>query len=128
MFQPFALSPRLVAIRDQVEADQPPDGARTACTHLAAVTSGYREPSLVFLAGSDTIIRDGAGAGAFMAGGPCRIAFVTRGEEPAFLSALHAAPGDSAARPRLVTRVAGINLNGGHPLDIGVYVRQEKGP
>ena len=128
VFQPFALSPRLVAIRDQVEADQPPDGARTACTHLAAVTSGYREPSLVFLAGSDTIIRDGAGAGAFMAGGPCRIAFVTRGEEPAFLSALHAAPGDSAARPRLVTRVAGINLNGGHPLDIGVYVRQEKGP
>jgi 4-amino-4-deoxy-L-arabinose transferase-like glycosyltransferase len=46
--------------------------------------AGYQEPSLIFLAGTDTLDTDGAGAAIFLNAGGCRIAIVERSELRAF--------------------------------------------
>lgn len=112
-FEPFRLSPRLVA-----EARAAMFDARD-CPDPAYATVLYREPSLVFLTRTGLVMTDGPGAAAFMASGPCRVAFVEAREEQAFLAGLGAA----AAQVKLASRVAGINMNGGRKLDIGVYAR-----
>jgi hypothetical protein len=81
-------------------------------------TLGYREPSLVFLAGTRLeMLENGPEAAAFLAGGRCRVAFVERRFEADFRN--------EASRlgltPALSTRVGGFNINGGRRLDLGVY-------
>ena len=112
-FQPFALSPRLAAARLS---------ATRTCA-LAPATTGYREPSLVFLTQTSLVMTSGPGAAAFLDAAPCRIAFVDQAQEPAFTAALAA-----GEKVKLTERITGINLNGGKALDIGVYVRQEDAP
>ncbi len=103
------LSKRLAAAADGV-----------ACTAPAIGTAGYNEPSLVFLTGTRTVLGlDGRRAAQFFGQPGCRIAFVERRHEPAFVSAV----AGIAEKPSLVTRVAGFNINGGRRLDIGVYAR-----
>jgi 4-amino-4-deoxy-L-arabinose transferase-like glycosyltransferase len=46
--------------------------------------AGYQEPSLIFLAGTDTFDTDGAGAAIFLNGGGCRVAIVEKSELRAF--------------------------------------------
>ncbi|MDQ0393071.1 ArnT family glycosyltransferase [Labrys monachus] len=104
--QVFAISPRLAA------AARSPQ-----CPEIDAATVGYREPSLVFLAGTGLRMPTAQGAADFLAGGACRTAFVEQGAEPAFLVRLAA----GGTKPDFVGRVAGVNINGGHKLDIGVY-------
>ena len=116
-FDPFALSPRLAAARAMALK------SARGCQALAPATAGYREPSLVFLTRTDLAMTDGAGAAAFLNGGPCRIAFVEAGMQPAFAAALLPQYGVAET-----ARIAGINLNGGKKLDIGVYVRQGDAP
>lgn len=90
------------------------------CTDPAIVTVGYREPSLVFVTGTDLAMApDGAQAAAFLAGPGCRIAFV----ESRFSADFQAAIGAMATKPRLVTTLRGFNLNGGRRLEIAVYAR-----
>jgi 4-amino-4-deoxy-L-arabinose transferase-like glycosyltransferase len=113
VFDPFSLSPRLAAARARAQA-------LTPCADLAPATTGYREPSLVFLTRTDLLLGSGESAGRFMAEGSCRVAFVNIADEPAFQAAL----GAGAPGVRLTERLAGINLNGGRKLDIGVYLRQ----
>ena len=100
------ISPRLAA------AAQSPQ-----CPHVEAASVGFREPSLVFLAGTDLQMPGPEGAADFLKQGTCRVAFVDKGSEPAFLARL-AADGIHADP---VTRVDGININGGKKLSIGVY-------
>lgn len=91
------------------------------CPMPAYASAGYNEPSLVFL--TDTTLRiplDGRGAAQFFREPGCRIVFVERRQEAAFIEGLVALQD----RPALRTRVAGVNLNGGRKLDIGVYVRE----
>jgi 4-amino-4-deoxy-L-arabinose transferase-like glycosyltransferase len=103
------ISPRLAA------------AAREAgCPPQTMVTAGYREPSLVFLTRTDLQMADGAGAAQVLAGGPCRIAFVEKRMEPAFIAAAM----EANTAPKLLSRVEGVNLNGGRKLDIGVYISQ----
>jgi 4-amino-4-deoxy-L-arabinose transferase-like glycosyltransferase len=108
LFGPFDLSERLVAARQHAL------GLAPTCASLTAATTSYREPSLV--------MTDAAGAAAFLAGGSCRVAFVPARDEAAFRAA-----GGDPAHTQLVDRVAGINLNGGRALDIGVYLGQGGG-
>jgi 4-amino-4-deoxy-L-arabinose transferase-like glycosyltransferase len=104
--QAMAISPRLAA------------AARTAqCPDITAASVGFREPSLVFLAGTDLDMPSSEGAADFLGQGACRTAFVDKRFEPAFLARLAA----SGIKADLVSRVAGININGGKKLDIGVY-------
>lgn len=106
-FEPIRLSPRLAAA-----------AAELKCADPQLATTVYREPSLVFLTRTDLVMTDGRGAAEFLAGAGCRAAFVESRAEEAFKT-------DIATRnlaPRLASRVAGINMNGGRKLDIGIYV------
>jgi 4-amino-4-deoxy-L-arabinose transferase-like glycosyltransferase len=111
-FAPFALSPRLVAASQAALGEQP------ACRRFGFATTSYREPSLVFLTATDLLMTDPEGAANFLAAAPCRVAFVEAQEAPAFEAALA-----TRAPVALVSRVQGVDLNGGKRLDIGVYVR-----
>jgi 4-amino-4-deoxy-L-arabinose transferase-like glycosyltransferase len=94
--------------------------ARTLdCTDPAVGTLGYREPSLVFLVGTDLrMLENGARAAEFLKAGSCRLVFVERRFEAAFLAETER----QGVRPALSTRVAGFNINGGRRLDVGAYV------
>ncbi len=89
------------------------------CVDPAIATAGYREPSLVFLTRTDLAMpaTGGEAARLLAEGNGCRIAFVTQREEPDFAAEL----ARRNVSPRLVTRVAGFNINGGRRVDIGVY-------
>jgi 4-amino-4-deoxy-L-arabinose transferase-like glycosyltransferase len=101
------VSPRLAAIA----RDLPCDAPRVA-------TLGYREPSLVFLLGTDLAMPEGGAETAdFLGVGGCRLAFVERRREPDFQAAITR----TGLSPTLLTRVEGFNINGGRRLDIGAY-------
>lgn len=91
------------------------------CANPQVITLGYREPSLVFLTGTNlAMAADGAGAAAFLNQPGCRIAFV----EQRFAAQFQAAIAQAPTPPRLVTTLRGFNLNGGRRLEIAVHVRQ----
>ena len=54
------------------------------CAHPLAASAGYEEPSLVFLAGTETRLTDAASAADFLNGGACRFAFIESRQERAF--------------------------------------------
>jgi 4-amino-4-deoxy-L-arabinose transferase-like glycosyltransferase len=100
------VSPRLAAAVNLVPCPDP-----------KLASAGDHEPSLVFLTSPTIELTSGAGAAQFLAKGGCRIAFVGTREQRAFEAALPA----GAPAPVLITKLRGINLNGGHRLDIGVF-------
>ena len=100
------LSPRLAVAAEAV-----------GCPGAPVATLGYREPSLVFLAGTGLdMVAKGEEAAAFLSQPGCRVLFVDSRFEPAFLQAL----GDRSTREP-VARITGFNINGGRRTDIGVY-------
>ena len=112
-FAPFALSQRLTVAREQALLN-------STCQTLETIGSArFAEPSFVFLTATDVKFADGQMAAEFVNGGPCRLAFVERADEPAFTAALRP---EFVQQP--VNRVAGINIGSGKRLDIAVYVRQ----
>lgn len=95
--------------------------AAVGCADPHVITVGYREPSLVFVTGTDlAMAADGAAVAAFLGQPGCRIAFVEQRFAAQFQSAIATAP----TPPRLLTTLRGFNLNGGRRLEIAVYVRQ----
>jgi len=109
----FLLAPRLdeMARSAQLLAPQ--------CGLLKRATTLYREPSLVFLSGTDLAMTIGKGAADFLMEGPCRVAFVDSRDETLFREGLPA-----NAPVKLIGRVEGVNLSRGRNLDIGVWLRQ----
>jgi 4-amino-4-deoxy-L-arabinose transferase-like glycosyltransferase len=94
--------------------------ASAGCADPKVITAGYREPSLVFLTGTDLAMApDGAAAAAFLAGPGCRVAFVESRMSPDFQAAL----ARTGTAPRLLTTLNGFNLNGGRRLAIAVFVK-----
>ena len=103
----LGISPRLAEIARNLGCDAP-----------RIATLGYREPSLVFLAGTDLVmLESGEAAVEFLKPGGCRLAFVERRHEPDFHRALERAE----TKPLGLARVGGFNINGGRRLDIGAY-------
>ncbi|MGO4673017.1 ArnT family glycosyltransferase [Bosea sp. 2YAB26] len=91
------------------------------CADPAVMTVGYREPSLVFLTGTDLAMGpNGAAAAAFLKEPGCRIALV----EKRFEAEFHAGVAAAGITPRLVTSIPGFNLNGGKRLEMAVFARQ----
>ncbi|MGO4741575.1 ArnT family glycosyltransferase [Bosea sp. 2KB_26] len=91
------------------------------CTDPAVMTVGYREPSLVFLTGTDLAMgANGAAAADFLKQPGCRIALVEKRFEAEFRAGVAAA----GITPRLVTSIPGFNLNGGKRLEMAVFARQ----
>ena len=93
------------------------------CPDPVAVTVGFTEPSLIFLAGTNTNESTGSGAADFLLGGSCRVAFVDSRQERAFVQradtiGLRYAPGP---------RVEGFNIVRGQAVSIATF-RSERAP
>jgi 4-amino-4-deoxy-L-arabinose transferase-like glycosyltransferase len=87
------------------------------CAHPVAASAGYEEPSLVFLAGTDTHMTDAPGAADFLAGGACRFAFIDVRQERAFALRADAL----GLRYDRGPRVEAFNISNGKPLVIAVF-------
>lgn len=94
-------------------------------------TLGYREPSLVFLAGTDlNMLNSPAEAASFLASGPCRVVFIDSRFDEEFRK--NAEQNNVAMHPVLTRQqqgvkvnrtnlISGFNINGGKRLDIFIY-------
>ncbi|MEW4459543.1 Undecaprenyl phosphate-alpha-4-amino-4-deoxy-L-arabinose arabinosyl transferase [Labrenzia sp. THAF35] len=113
---PIWVSPRLVAAMDEIP------GCADKSNRLV-VTTGFHEPSFIFLEGTTTKIVSAQDAAAFLAAdeaanpASCRIAAIESREEAAFLAAAK----EIGLVPEAVKRVDGLNINGGDDVDIGLY-------
>jgi len=107
VLQSLQLSPRLAAVARSLD-----------CPDRSIGTYGYREPSLVFLAGTELAMpASSSEAAAFLKAGNCRVLFVDSRYEDGFRREIER----SGVRPALVTRLAGFNINGGRRLEIAAY-------
>jgi 4-amino-4-deoxy-L-arabinose transferase-like glycosyltransferase len=99
------VSPRLAAIRDGL-----------TCPNPQVASLGYREPSLVFLIGTElAMLNSGAEAAAFLKEGGCRLVFV----EGRFGAEFEAA--SAGAAPAILGQVSGFNINTGRRIDLSAY-------
>jgi 4-amino-4-deoxy-L-arabinose transferase-like glycosyltransferase len=87
------------------------------CPQPQVASSGFEEPSLIFLVGTRTQLVDGDEAARFLAEGGCRIALVTTSNEPAFIAKLAAV----SKQPELLEQIPGMNIGKVRKEDIGVY-------
>ncbi len=109
--KPIWISPRLTAAVSQA----------AQCEHPVVASAGFNEPSYVFLQGTDTLLGSAEEAARHLGGAPdasCFAAVVESREEKAFLDAVR----ENGFEVRLVSRVMGLNINGGKELNIGVYL------
>jgi 4-amino-4-deoxy-L-arabinose transferase-like glycosyltransferase len=88
-----------------------------ACPNPRAASAGYEEPSLVFLAGTRTLLTDVSGAADFLRGGACRFAFVEAREQYAFGLRAEAI----GLRYKAGPRVDGFNISTGKRIAIAVF-------
>jgi 4-amino-4-deoxy-L-arabinose transferase-like glycosyltransferase len=87
------------------------------CADPVAVTAGFHEPSLVFLAGTATNHGVGSGAADFLLGGPCRFAFVESRQERAFVQRAD----EIGLRYATGPRIEGFNISSGQAVTIATY-------
>ncbi|MEX1083405.1 MAG: glycosyl transferase, partial [Xanthobacteraceae bacterium] len=102
------LFPSMTLARVQNEAN---------CANPIAASAGFHEPSLVFLAGTQTVLTDGAAAADFLRQGGCRLAFIDARQERSFASRAEAIGLLYAQGPRFDA----INFSGGRAISIAVY-------
>jgi 4-amino-4-deoxy-L-arabinose transferase-like glycosyltransferase len=87
------------------------------CANPVAASAGYQEPSLVFLAGTQTVLSDGAAAADFLRQGGCRFAFIDTRQERSFARRAEAIGLRYAQGPR----IEAFNISGGRGITIAVY-------
>src|ERR1700722_9376669 len=89
----------------------------SGCTHPVAASAGYSEPSLVFLAGTETRLTDASSAADFLREGDCRFAFIEAHQEGAFAQRAEAI----GLRYERGPRVEAFNFSKGRPITIAVF-------
>jgi 4-amino-4-deoxy-L-arabinose transferase-like glycosyltransferase len=89
----------------------------SGCADPVAAAAGYQEPSLVFLAGTQTRLTDGSGAAEFLRGGECRFAFIEMRQEKSFAQRAEAIGLRYTGGPR----IEAINISNGQPITIAVF-------
>jgi 4-amino-4-deoxy-L-arabinose transferase-like glycosyltransferase len=89
----------------------------SGCANPVAAAVGYHEPSLVFLAGTDTRLTDTLEAAEFLRGGECRFAFIEARQERSFTQRADAISLRYTAGPR----IDAINISIGKPITIAVF-------
>jgi 4-amino-4-deoxy-L-arabinose transferase-like glycosyltransferase len=87
------------------------------CANPVAASAGYEEPSLVFLAGTDTRLTDASSAADFLLQGSCRFAFIEARQERTFALRAEAI----GLRYERGPNVQGYNMAIGKPIDISVF-------
>jgi 4-amino-4-deoxy-L-arabinose transferase-like glycosyltransferase len=91
--------------------------SESGCTHPVAASAGYGEPSLVFLAGTETHFTDASGAADFLREGDCRFAFIETHQESAFAQRAEAI----GLRYERGPRVEAFNISKGRPITIAIF-------
>jgi 4-amino-4-deoxy-L-arabinose transferase-like glycosyltransferase len=88
------------------------------CGNPQVATLGYREPSLVFLTGTNLDMLDtGAEASGFLSQGGCRVVFLDKRFEGEFRDENERLQ----QQPVLSTRIHGFNINSGRQVEIAAY-------
>lgn len=108
----FAVSPRLVAAYDAAAPGRP----------FPLISTGYTEPSLVFLAGTETVLASPQEAAAYLADHPGAVAAVESRQAEAFLAAL---ANRAEVTASAVESLRGFNYSRGREVEITLY-RSEK--
>jgi 4-amino-4-deoxy-L-arabinose transferase-like glycosyltransferase len=91
---------------------------RAGCAPAQLVsTFAYQEPSLVFMAGTDTRFTDGAGAAEFLAKGPCHFALIDARSERSFVQRADSI-GLRYARSQ---RIDGFNISIGRQVALSLF-------
>jgi 4-amino-4-deoxy-L-arabinose transferase-like glycosyltransferase len=88
-----------------------------SCPFPVAASSGYEEPSLVFLAGTVTRLTDPAEAADFLLGGGCRFAFIEGRVERTFALRAEAI----GLRYKAGPRIEGYNISNGRKISVAVF-------
>ncbi|WP_321340862.1 glycosyltransferase family 39 protein [Breoghania sp.] len=109
--KPVWISPRLAEAADKA----------VECSDPQIYSVGFNEPSFIFLTRTDTTLGQAEGAVSWIAEGGCRVATVESRYESEFLDKARA----EGVALTLSSRVEGVNINGGHKLDIAVYKRTD---
>ena len=90
---------------------------RVSCVSPKSAAAGYTEPSLVFMAGTSTLLTDGAGAADFLNQGNCRFAIVDKSMERSFAQRAEAI----GLRYNMAARVEGYNYSQGRTIAISIF-------
>jgi len=98
--------------------------AALTCPSPRFASAGFAEPSLVLLAGTDTLLTEGSGAANFLAAGDCRAAFVEKRQ----LQSFNERAEDLGMIVDEASVVRGYALNGGRMLDLHVFVPRSATP
>ena len=93
----------------------------SGCAHPVAAAVGYQEPSLVFLAGTDTRLTDSIEAAEFLREGACRFAFVESRHEKNFAQRAQGI----GLRYSAVAHIEAFNISHGERVAISVYRSSE---
>ncbi|MCC6984367.1 MAG: glycosyltransferase family 39 protein [Bauldia sp.] len=95
--------------------------ASAACPEPQIVAGGYREPSLVFLAGPRTRSGGGSESADLLAAGGCAVAIVDRASIDTFLSRAV----DLGLTVEAAGEVAGINVGNARPTELTIFTRTD---
>jgi 4-amino-4-deoxy-L-arabinose transferase-like glycosyltransferase len=87
------------------------------CVGPKAAAAGFQEPSLVFMAGTSTVLTDGSGAADFLSQGSCRFALVEARSERNFAQRAEAI----GLRYNVATRIDGYNISQGRAISIAIF-------
>lgn len=87
------------------------------CEEPMVAAAGFHEPSLVYLAGTSTLLLDGTGAADFLRPGGCRLAFVEGRHARNFLRRADAIGLRYSQGPR----IDGYNISTGRAVSISIY-------
>jgi 4-amino-4-deoxy-L-arabinose transferase-like glycosyltransferase len=87
------------------------------CRQPRAAAAGYHEPSLVFMAGTSTLLTDAPGAADFLSHGPCRFALIESKHERQFAQRAEIA----GLRYAVVTRFEGYNYSQGRAIAMTIF-------
>jgi 4-amino-4-deoxy-L-arabinose transferase-like glycosyltransferase len=89
----------------------------SGCAHPVASSASFGEPSLVFLAGTETRFTEGPGAADFLHEGNCRFAFIEAPQESAFTQRAEAI----GLRYERGPRIEAFNFSKGRSITIAIF-------
>ena len=87
------------------------------CEHPDIASSGFFEPSLVFLLGTDVNFGSGSAAADYLRHGECRFAIIEKSQERAFLNRADAI----GLRYALGSRIDGYNVSSGRAVSLAIF-------
>jgi len=108
------MTPQVVQVAEKVKP----------CSELKIASAAYNEPSLIFLAGTNTsVINDGAAVAELMKRDACHLGLVEKKHEEAFSAAFK----KSAMRPEALAHFDGPNIGSGKRVKLTLYRMPQEG-